>query len=139
MPDTEAIPHRFSCSERHPGLCWFDDAAIYDAVLRFEKNLVKLLKSVHMKQGLLRFASPEVATYNGVFYLAGTRARRHFAPIVIVLAHMHVVELVGPRSVVAFASTPSGRFDFSTAWTLGPPRAYNGLPGVLLFEFERCL
>ena len=39
IPDGETVLHRYTCAERHPGLCWAKDAAIYVPALQLAKNL----------------------------------------------------------------------------------------------------
>ena len=58
IPDDRVFEHRFACTELHPGLCAFADAAVYDDVLELVGSLKACLDR-SMLHRYLKFFNPE--------------------------------------------------------------------------------
>ena len=54
IPETTTFMHRFSCSERHPGLCFSRDSDIYETVL----NLAASMERFFDVEQLFSFVHP---------------------------------------------------------------------------------
>ena len=76
IPDERAFLHRYSCWERHPGLCWSRDRDVYDDVLRMAKSMERLFTSALVGHYFVIFDMDEIRDRAAVVYLASRRARR---------------------------------------------------------------
>ena len=125
IPTKRAFDRRFSCNERHPGLCWHADRLVYDDTLNFVRNLEKLLAAVSVDSGPLLLVSREGPPFSLAVHLAGRRARRHYAPQVLFFAALSEIRRDGCISTVAFREQlPLPHclytgYDFISAWSVG--------------------
>ena len=79
IPETHTFHRRFSCLQRHPGLCITKDALIYERALQCSKNLERWCCHFNAEHRFVRVAGNEDAAQL-ILYVAGRRARRPFAP-----------------------------------------------------------
>jgi hypothetical protein len=114
IPATKQFVKRVACGDRHPGLCFERDAAVYTQTLVFAKNLERLFSTVNLLRGFVRFQSANASIpLTVVAYLAGTRARRLYAPQVLVFATCELAD------TVKFDTTPQHHYNFVSVWSLG--------------------
>lgn len=77
IPDSRTFHRRFSCLQRHLGLCVTKDSLIYDAALQCSKNLERWCCHFNAENRFVRVVSNAAQL---ILYVAGRRARRPFAP-----------------------------------------------------------
>jgi hypothetical protein len=125
IPAAKTFERRFACHERHPGLCWHADAAVYASTIAFVQNLERLIVAVDRDSGPLHFASNGGPEFQMIAYLAGRRARRPYAPQVLVFAGVREITRDDDRSVIAFEEqlpwphVINTGYAFLSAWSLG--------------------
>jgi hypothetical protein len=128
--DSERIPaarrfcHRYACHDRHPGLCFTAHADIYTEVVKFGRSFEQLAGSVDLDSSFLKVTGCHAdgsGTNTKIVYLAGRRARRPYAPQVLVFAYCTegAVRDDGVDVHFAEASPESGTHTFCSVWLLG--------------------
>ena len=130
--DKNLIPHehtfqkRFSCQQRHPGLCYSEDSDVYTSALQVAKN-IEAWCTADKLHGYARIYNPDDDSAAQVLYIADKRSRRTYSPQVVVFA------LCGARDAdelalelaldcdaeVTFSESPQGNgYYFSSVWTV---------------------
>ena len=117
--DKNLIPHehtfqkRFSCQQRHPGLCYSEDSDVYTSALQVAKN-IEAWCTADKLHGYARIYNPDDDSAAQVLYIADKRSRRTYSPQVVVFA------LCGTRDAeVTFSESPQGNgYYFSSVWTV---------------------
>ena len=119
IPQGHKFCHRYSCGERHPGLCFTKDAAIYKSSLALARNLeTRCCDDIRGKFVLVWSDCESVSI---PLYFAERRARRAFAPQAVVLCHCDVLpssESDDGWHRVWFAETSAFQFDFVSVWSV---------------------
>ena len=125
-----ALTRRFSCSEKHPGLCFTKDAGIYQDALQLASSLEKLaIESVG--RFLLIEGSDQVDIGNILWeqavFACEHRARRSYAPQAMVFAWCSMVVVDEDCLELSVDEKPGlAQFDFASVWTVAKAMLRSG-------------
>ena len=79
VPTDRVFKRRLSCSQRHPGLCYARDAALYPQVLAMASSLERVFLNEHVGRYFCICADGAGRVERMLVYFAHRRARRPFA------------------------------------------------------------
>jgi hypothetical protein len=112
---------RAACNDVHPGLCALEDSAVYTESCRLASHLERWCKDQKCSGQVIRISDPcEDATSDMILFVAGTRARRAYAPQAVVFALCSVLSSDGDAWTIALDEDPliPGTFRFLSAWSV---------------------
>ena len=120
--DKKLIPHehtfqkRFSCQQRHPGLCYSADSDVYTSALQVAKN-IEAWCTADKLHGYARIYNPDDDNVAQVLYIADKRSRRTYSPQVVVFALCAETAWPGSRDAeVRLCEGPQGNgYHFKSA------------------------
>ena len=137
IPEDQVFVHRFSCQERHPGLCYTRHADIYKnvniAVASMERWFTEERKyKFFMVLGRVAAAAEEKACV----YFAHSRARRPHAQVTHVMASVSARlkedDASAGDSCLAFETGEQGQFTFQTLFHLVVPFLERGVDRLMI-------
>ncbi len=107
---------RYTCEERHPGLCYHKDRAIYTEVLKLSRRIESICTADRRAKWL--FFWDQEQTVSMPLYFCEKRARRSFAPQAVVLAHATLLPSDEAEwSQIWFSELAGGFFEFTSVWS----------------------
>jgi hypothetical protein len=112
---------RAACNEVHPGLCASADSDVYTESCRLASHLERWCKDQNCSGKFIRIGDPcEPPTSDVILFVAGTRARRAYAPQAVVFALCSVLSSDGEAWAVALDEDTliPGTFRFLSAWSV---------------------
>ena len=119
IPSSYRFHRRFSCFERHPGLCWKRDRRIYEAALSTASNIERW-SAKHGGECYARIFDPcRENTVQLVVYITKPRKRRSYCPNTICLARCAERAAYDKKSMeLKFMEDPKREceYDFLTVW-----------------------
>ena len=133
---------RFSCAERHPGVCFTKDALQYQEILLLARYIESYCTDGRRGKFLQIWSDPDAVAVAGgeqrvsiVVYVAERRARRPFAPQAVVFAHCDLLGFLEPEwERVWFSEKARAHFDFASVWTLAKTIIYARARSVYITE-----
>ena len=120
IPVEKTFHHRFSCSERHPGLCGTVHAAIYDMVIQFARNLeVRLHEPLLYKFILIQAVDEANRELEPVYFYVGRMRKRMFhAQVTHVLTRCVTCDGPAHSTNIRLSTRGPKRWAFVSLWTV---------------------
>ena len=129
--------HRHSCSEAHPGLCAFHDAAVYPNALKRAKSRERCLDR-SFSHRFCCIADPDRPSANGMFlYLARLRPRRFHSQATHVLARC-VQHHEGGCLSLGLGQRRFRLWDFVSLWTVAKELLGSGARRLQVHRTPTC-